>query len=291
MAVSQPVRSERHLAGVLQPVRPEGHSEAVPQDRKGILAEAMVHRGGRLSRGSVPEEPIFLSSIFFIEQRPDPSSFRQSFLATAPTKLPPSSARHLSHLGRASPNFPSSQYVPSSDPQPASWADLVRADPLKAHDGYSLEIPSRIGGRSPIKGSTPAGKVGGQNATPEPVLAMHDFAGGEPEPSAEDFLDGLAEQGTAGGLEYQVKIDQFQAFISGFSMAERFRVLGLPEVHAVRPPVKTPSVRSALELSQENPGSCALSRGNFRPAAGGPPFGTASRKFRIWVLWNSMRVL
>ena len=50
-------------------------------------------------------------------------------------------------------------------------------------------------------------------------------------------------------------------------------------MHAVRPPVKTPSIRSAVELSQENPGSGALSRGNFRPAADGPPFGTASCKF------------
>ena len=222
VAVFQSVRSERHLAGVLQPVRPEGHSEAVPQDRKGILAEAMVHRGKKLSRESVPEEPRFFSSSFFLEQKPDPISFHQYFLHTAPIKLSPSSARHLSHLGRASLNFPSSQHVPFSDPQPASWADLVRTDPLKVHDGYSLEVSSRIGGRSPIEGSIPAGKVGRQDATPEPVSTMHDFAGGEPEPSAEDFRDGLAEQGTAGGLEHQVKIDQFQAFISGLSMAERF---------------------------------------------------------------------
>ena len=51
---------------------------------------------------------------------------------------------------------------------------------------------------------------------------MHDFAGGEPELSAEDFRDGLAEQGTAGGLEHQDKMDQIQAFASGLSMAERF---------------------------------------------------------------------
>ena len=76
-----------------------------------------------------------------------------------------------------------------------------------------------------------------------------------------------------------MKILQFQTFISGLSIAERFRVLGLPEVHAVRLPVKTPSIRSALELSKENPGSGALSRGKFRHAAGGPPFGTASCKF------------
>ena len=40
-----------------------------------------------------------------------------------------------------------------------------------------------------------------------------------------------------------------------------------------------PLTRSAEELSQENPGSGALSRGNFRSAAGGRPFNAASRKF------------
>ena len=67
----------------------------------------------------------------------------------------------------------------------------------------------------------PPGKSG-QDATSEPVSSMHDFAGGEPELSAEDFRDGLAEQGTAGGLEHQDKMDQIQAFASGLSMAERF---------------------------------------------------------------------
>ena len=70
-------------------------------------------------------------------------------------------------------------------------------------------MSSRIGGRSPIEGSIPAGEIGGQDATPEPVSAMHYFTGGEPEPSAEGFRDGLAEQGTAGGLEHQVKFFQF----------------------------------------------------------------------------------
>ena len=45
---------------------------------------------------------------------------------------------------------------------------------------------------------------------------MEDLAGGEP--SAEDSPDGLAEQGATRGLEHQVKIDQFQAFLSRLSM-------------------------------------------------------------------------
>ena len=56
------------------------------------------------------------------------------------------------------------------------------------------------------------------------------------------YRDGLAEKGTAGGHEHQVKIDQFQALTSGLSMAERFRVLGLPEANAARRPAKKPTI-------------------------------------------------
>ena len=230
----------------------------------------------------------------FLEQRLDPGSVRHASRHTAPTKLSPSSARHASHFGRASSSFPSLPYVPSGYSQPANWADLVCADPRKAHDCHSLEMSSRIGGRSRIEGAVPARRVKGQDTTPEPVSVEQDFAGedpesveedfarGEPEPSAEDFCDGLSEQDTAGGLEHQVNNDQFQAFISRLSMAERLRVLGVPEVHAVRPPVKTPSIRSAVELSNENPGSGSLPRGKFLSAAGGCPFSAATRKFAIF---------
>ena len=121
----------------------------------------------------------------------------------------------------------------------------------------------------------------GHDATPEPVSVEEDFAIGKPEPSAGDFRDGLAEQGTAGGHEHQVKTDQFQAFISGLSMAERFRVLGLPKVHAVRLPANIPAIRSAIGLSRGNPESGALYRGNSRSAVGGSSFNVnaASRKF------------
>ena len=56
-----------------------------------------------------------------------------------------------------------------------------------------------MGGRSRFEGAVPAGRVGGLDATPEPVSVEQNFAGGEPEPSAEDFRDELAEQGTAVG--------------------------------------------------------------------------------------------
>ena len=67
-----------------------------------------------------------------------------------------------------------------------------------------------MGGRSRIEGAVPAGRVGGQDATPQPVSVKEDFAGVEPdEPSEKCFPGGLSEQGTAGGHEHQVKIDQF----------------------------------------------------------------------------------
>ncbi|CAM9903172.1 unnamed protein product [Ascophyllum nodosum] len=169
--------------------------------------------------------------------------------------------------------------------------ETTREDPLKAQDGHSLKILQRIKGRSRIEGAAPARKAEGQDTTPGPALVEQDFAGEEPEaveedfaggdsrPSAEDRPDGLAEHGTTRGLEHQMKIDQFQAFISRLPMAERLRVLGLPELHAVSPPVKTPSIRSAVELSKEDPVSDALPRGNFHSAEGDNSFHAAPRNF------------
>ena len=149
----------------------------------------------------------------------------------------------------------------------------------------------RIKGRSRIEGAAPARKVEELDTTPGPVLVEQDFAGEEPEPveedpavgesgpSAEDLRDGLAEQGITRRLEHQVKIDQFQAFISRLPMAERLRVLRLPELHAVSSPVKTPSTRSAVELSKEDPVSDALSRGNFRSGEGDNSFHATPRNF------------
>ena len=86
----------------------------------------------------------------------------------------------------------------------------------------------RIKGR--LDGAVLAKKVEGQDNTAGPASAEQDFAGEEPKavvedlaggesgPSAKDSPDGLAEQGTTRGLEHQVNIDQFQAFISRLSM-------------------------------------------------------------------------
>ena len=100
--------------------------------------------------------------------------------------------------------------------------------PLKVQDGHPLELLKRIKGR--LDGAVPARKIEGQDTTAGPASAEQDFAGEEPEavmedlaggesgPSTEDSPDGLAEQGTTRGLEHQVKIVQFQAFVSRLSM-------------------------------------------------------------------------
>ena len=137
----------------------------------------LIHRGRKLSSGEpASEESRFSSSIFFssLEQRPDPSSFRQASGYAAPTKQPPSSARRQSPWSRV-PLFP---LAPACCyPQPASWADLVRADPLKAHDGHSLA--RRIGGPSRIEGAVPARRFKEQDTTPEPGSVEQDFVGEE----------------------------------------------------------------------------------------------------------------
>ena len=265
-------------------------------------------RGGALAEESTfeeprppPEKPRFLPTRFFLEQRPDPCSSRPDLSSSrqasrsrhaALTKLSPPSARHnVSHLSRAPPDFPSLcsslPHVPSS----GYFPNLVRADPLRAQDGHSLERLQRINGRNRIEGAALARKAEGLDTTPGPASVELDFAGEEPEaveedpaggesgPSAEDRPDGLAKHCTTRGLEHQVKIDQFQAFISRLSMAERLRVLGLPELHAVSPPVKTPSIRSAVALSKEDQVSDALPKGNFRSAEGDNSFHAPPRNF------------
>ena len=111
--------------------------------------------------GPVSEEPRFPSTVFFLEWRPDLSSFYQFSHYAAPTKLSPLLARHVSHLGRTFRNLSPRVHIPCGDPQPATRADLVSADPLKAQDEYSLEMSSRTGGQSRIEGVVPTGRVGG----------------------------------------------------------------------------------------------------------------------------------
>ena len=119
------------------------------------------------ARGPASKETRFPSSSIFFEQRPvsSPLSPRKS-RHTSPTKLSPSSARHVSHLARRSPNIFSFPHVLYGDSLPARRADLNRADPLNAQDAYSLERSSRMGEQNRIEGAAPAGRVEGQEATP-----------------------------------------------------------------------------------------------------------------------------
>ena len=247
---------------VLRPVRLEGHSVAVLQHWKGILAGAIVHRGKKLSsedllrRNQDFPQAVFFSSKGQVRVR----SVKLLAILHPPSyhPLPQDMSVTLVAHTLISPRSCTFPLVIPKQQVGQSWADLARVDTLKAHDGHSLEMSSK---RSRIEDAVPVSRVEGQDTTPELVSVEHGFAGGKPEtveedlaggelePSAEDFRNGLAEQDTAGGLEHQVKIDQLQPFIARLSTAERPRVLGLPEVHAVRPPVKTLSIQSAVELS------------------------------------------
>ena len=87
-----PVRSERYLVTVLQPVRPEEHLAVVLQRRLGVLGEPMAHQGRKLS----PENLLrrnrdSLQAAFFSGRGQIRVRFAK-FLAT----LPPPSYHHLS---------------------------------------------------------------------------------------------------------------------------------------------------------------------------------------------------
>ena len=75
-----------------------------------------------------------------------------------------------------------------------------------------------------------------------------------------------------------MKVDQFEPFISRLSMGVRLRVLGLPEVHAVRPLMKMLTVRSAVGLPRGSPVSGEVSTENCCSATGGRPFRVAPRE-------------
>ena len=99
-----------------------------------------MHRGRKLSPGEpASEESKFSWSIFFLLLS-SRGQVRVRFVKLLAVLTPPSYhplPQGFSHLGRVSPSFP---LAPTCCiPQPASWADLVRTDTLKAQDGHSLE--------------------------------------------------------------------------------------------------------------------------------------------------------
>ncbi|CAM9356612.1 unnamed protein product, partial [Ascophyllum nodosum] len=67
----------------------------------------------------------------------------------------------------------------------------------RSSEGPRCLLPGKVESdgreRSRIEGAVAAGRVEGQDATPESVSAEEDFAGEEPEPSTGDSQDGLAE--------------------------------------------------------------------------------------------------
>ena len=101
--------------------------------------------GGRaLARGSALVEPRFPSTIFFLEQRPDPSSFRlKHFHHAAPTELscPSASARKADYFGHRPPDS-----VPRTSLDSASFPDaLVNLMPATERPGPSQYASSKKG--------------------------------------------------------------------------------------------------------------------------------------------------
>ena len=118
-----------------------------------------IPRGKKLSpEDPASEEPRFSWSIFFfLSSR---GQVRVRFVNLLVILTPPRYHPLLpdvSHLGRVFPRFPSLPHVVS--PSQQVWADLVRADPLKAQDGHSLKMLKRFEGRSRIEGAAPARKI------------------------------------------------------------------------------------------------------------------------------------
>ena len=150
----------------------------------------LIHRGSELSPGSLLWRNHLLKQYFPSFSRTEarfkfvPSSLSRH---AAPTELPPSSATRQSPWSRV-PQF---SLAPSCcTPQPAIWADLVRADPPEAQDGHPLEMLKRIEGRNRIEDAAPARKIEGQHTTPGPAPVEQDFAGEEPEAADEDLAGG-----------------------------------------------------------------------------------------------------
>ena len=249
-----------------------------------------IPRGRKLSPEDPASEEPRLSWIifFFLSSR---GQVRVRFVKLLVILTPPSYHPLLpdvSHLGRVFPSFLSLPHDVS--PSQQVWADLVRTDPPKAQDGHSLKMLKRFEGRSRIEGAAPARKIEGQYTTPGPVPVEQDFAGEEPESVDEDLAGGKpgpsAESpgrisgaghntwARASGKSLSVPSVRFK------TMAESLRVLGLPELHDVSSPVKMPSIRSAVELSNEDPVSDALPREKFRSAGGeNSSFHAAPRNF------------
>ena len=167
-------------------MRLEGHSATVLRYGKGRRGPI---EGGSCRQESLPPRNQDFPGAFpfpFVSSRGQVRVRSGKLLAilTPPSyhPLPPD----VSHLGRVFPSFPSLPNVVS--PSQQVWADLVRADPLKAQDGHPLEMLKTIKGRSRIEDAAPARKIEGHDPTPGPAPVEQDFAGEEPEPFDEDLV-------------------------------------------------------------------------------------------------------
>ena len=156
----------------------------------------------------------------------------------------------------------------------------------------------RAGWEGEVGSKVPYPPVGSRNNIPLPnlfrssrtssvrslSLSGEDFAGGELGLSVEDLREGLAEQDTTCGLEHQVKVDEFQAFITILSMAE------------ASSPGSVSSRRKASGEDALNSKCCRAvlresrirrtAQRKFCSAASGCPFRDAPRDFANLQIWS-----
>ena len=174
-----PARSERCLVTDGTPASAPGKVLCYSPS---TLERPLIHRGRELSPESLFRRNTFsLKQIFLFFSRAEARSEfdPSSFFIFHPPKLPPLPQDMLVTLVAHLLVSPSFRHAPSRISPSVSWADLVRADPRKAHNCHFLGMSSRMGGRRRIEGAVPAMRFEEPDTTPESVSFEQAFVGEE----------------------------------------------------------------------------------------------------------------
>ena len=198
--------------------------------------------GGALAKGFAFEEPRFLPTRLFLEQRPDPNSFHlKPFQHTAPPELsyPSPSARKADHFGHRPPDP-----VPRTSPDSASYPDaLVNLMPATERRGPSQNVILKKGKRE--------GKTVGQRESTAPTQGIRPVVDDAhpSSPRSSSTLraqeDEVVDYGGGGSdsptddrqvPDYAaLTIMSIQHLFKILSLPEKFRILGLCNVEVPSP--------------------------------------------------------
>ena len=186
--------------------------------------------GGAFAEGPVFEEPRFLPTRVFLEQRPDPNSFHlKYFHHAAPPELscPSVSARKDDNFGHRPPDP-----VPRTSPDSASFPDaFVKLMPATERPG-----PSQYA--IPKKGKKKS-KMIGQRESTAPTQGIPPVVDDAPqENDVVDYGDGGSDSLTDNRqvTDYAaLTVMSIQHLFEHLSLPEKFRILGLRNVEAPSP--------------------------------------------------------